>query len=48
MDAEGIPMLDTMALAEADVVLTAYEVLRDYRHSSGRVAWRTAFDEAQR
>ena len=49
MDTEGIPMLDTTALAEADVVLTTYETLRDYQHSFGRVAWRTAvFDEAQK
>ena len=49
MDAEGIPMLDTTALAEADVVLTTYETLRDYQHSFGRIPWRTAvFDEAQK
>ncbi len=49
MDTEGVPMLDTTALSEADVVLTTYETLRDYQHSFGRVAWRTAvFDEAQK
>ena len=49
MDADGIPMLDTAALADADVVLTTYETLRDYQHSFGRIAWRTAvFDEAQK
>ena len=49
MEAEGVPMLDTVALADADVVLTTYETLRDYQHSFGRVAWRTAvFDEAQK
>ena len=49
MDTEGVPMLDTTALAEADVVLTTYETLRDYQHSFGRLAWRTAvFDEAQK
>ena len=49
MEAEGVPMVDTTALADADVVLTTYETLRDYQHSFGRVAWRTAvFDEAQK